>query len=96
MTEDIKKIIERAVKELNDEGLLKGTRITEEGKREVENILKSDGKAQEFVFNIFIKKLENDFYETDFLDFCLKVLKLEEIMRKVNINFYEKILKMKS
>ena len=86
-----KELIEKAYKELNEEGLLNGNKITEAGKLEAEDILKTDEKIGKLMLDFLLKKLENDFYETDFLDFCLKVLSLENILKKSNIDLIEKI-----
>lgn len=92
----MKEIINKALKELNQEGLLNGLKITDAGKREVEGILKTDGRAKELILKVFLKKLENDFYETDFIEFCYKVLFLENLLKKSGINLFFEIENLKN
>lgn len=79
-------IIERALKELNEEGLLNGNSITEKGKIEAEQILKSEPKLQNGMFKFFWKKLEPLFYELEPREFCLKVLELEGLLKKAGVD----------
>jgi DNA-binding PadR family transcriptional regulator len=83
--------IKKALEELNQEGLLNGTKITPKGKAEVEEILRQDSKISDVVFNVFWKKLENDFYEGSPKEFVLKVIELERLLAKSGINLYERL-----
>jgi len=83
--------LKKAIKELNEEGLLNGTKITEKGKVEVEEILKEDNRCSEIVFKVFWTKLSNDFYEMSPREFCLRVLELEKLLKKSNIDLFEKL-----
>jgi len=87
--------IKRAIEELNDEGLLDGLKITEIGKQEVERILREDKNCRNIVFMTFWRKIEADFFEDEPLNFCLKVLKLEKLLKKSNIDLSEELEKFK-
>ena len=88
-------IIKKALKELNEEGLLNGLNITEKGKEETERVLREDNKSSDMVFRIFLKKLEDDFYELSPVEFSIKVLELERLLSKSNVDLYSKLIKMK-
>lgn len=82
-------IIEQALKELNEEGLFKGLKITEQGKKKAEEIIKSKRNYQDALFKTLWKKLKDEFYELDAEEFAIKVLKLEELLKKSGIDLYE-------
>ena len=82
---------ERALKELQEEGLLEGNRITEKGKQEAEQILKSDKNSRKVMLSIFWKKLQDLFYKLEPRDFCLKVLELEKMLKKAGIDLEQEL-----
>ncbi|MBU1173336.1 MAG: hypothetical protein KKD44_27530 [Proteobacteria bacterium] len=84
-------ILKKAIEELNQEGKLNGLKITEKGKIEVEEMLKHDGKSRKIIFNVFWKKLENDFYELSPREFALKLLKLEKLLKKSGIDLFDEL-----
>jgi len=81
-------ILERAKKELEEEGLIKDGKITEKGKKEVEeNILPYDKRARKLVLWFWISYLKNKFYETDAEDFIKEVLRIDRFLKeKCKIN----------
>ena len=88
-------ILKKALEELNAEGFLKGTKITEKGKAEAESIIRAEPRAKDKVFMIFWRQLESLFYELSPNEFCLKVLELEKLLKKSVIDLFEKLKNQK-
>lgn len=80
-------LFKKALEELQEEGKIDyNLKITKEGKQEAEQILKSEPKCRNIMLNVFWKRLQGLFYELEPKEFVLKVLELEGLLKKANID----------
>ena len=87
----MREIINEAIKQLNNEGLLEGTKITQQGKGTAESIIRDNEEIKDKIFKFFWLKIQNDFYETSPKEFCLRLLKIQKIFKNLNLDLFEKI-----
>lgn len=84
-------LFERAKKELNEEGFLDGNKITEKGKLETEMFIKTDPQLKKKIFERWWRKLEDSFYNSEPKEFAIRILKIEKIFKRLDINLKEEL-----
>lgn len=80
-----REFVKKALKELEEEGLIRNGRITKKGKKIVREMIKQDPEVREFIFKYCWNKLKNDFYEDDPETWALKLLSLDMVLWKDGI-----------